>query len=316
MKKRVLLVIPSASIRIYAKSKLKAALSEIPYISTAALGAALLQDSNAVKILDLSVYKEKHLEVLKKTLREFSPEFVGVTFTTPLYAEALTLAEEVKKHSEEITLIAGGVHASALPEETLKESKFDITTPSGSPKPTSVILESINEGEVVTSNEPQFFGKGPSGETITITIHSEQVTSQVIKIPQNGSWSYSPSVPLSEGPHSITISWLDASGITRTLTRNFVVQAGEVPAFVASQSATPSPTPSPSSTPTPKASSSPTPSPTFKPTATPSGTPRVTPSATPESLPVSGNLTPTLLLSIMGLVIIAFSFFVWRMSEN
>src|SRR3989344_3855671 len=126
MKKRVLLVIPSASIRIYAKSKLKAALSEIPYISTAALGAALLQDSNAVKILDLSVYKEKHLEVLKKTLREFSPEFVGVTFTTPLYAEALTLAEEVKKHSEEITLIAGGVHASDLPEETLKESKFDI----------------------------------------------------------------------------------------------------------------------------------------------------------------------------------------------
>ncbi|KKS96173.1 MAG: hypothetical protein UV71_C0001G0047 [Microgenomates group bacterium GW2011_GWC1_43_13] len=215
--------------------------------------------------------------------------------------------------------IADGKNPSVdlnLPAGASEESKFNITAPSGSPKPTSVILESIDEGEIVTSNEPQFFGKGPSGETITITIHSEQVTSQVIKIPQNGSWSYSPSVPLSEGPHSITISWLDASGITRTLTRNFVVQAGEVPAFVASQSATPSPTPSPSSTPTPKASSSPTPSPTFKPTATPSGTPRVTPSATPESLPVSGNLTPTLLLSIMGLVIIAFSFFVWRMSEN
>ncbi|MBS3139317.1 radical SAM protein [Candidatus Woesearchaeota archaeon] len=126
MKKRVLLVIPSESIRIYAKSKLKAALSEIPYISTAALGAALLQDSNAVKILDLSVYKEKHLEVLKRTLVEFSPEFVGVTFTTPLYAEALTIAEEVKKHDGKIIIIAGGVHASALPEETLKESKFDI----------------------------------------------------------------------------------------------------------------------------------------------------------------------------------------------
>ncbi len=126
MKKRVLLVIPSASIRIYAKSKLRAALSEIPYISTAALGAALLQDSHTVQILDLSVYKEKHLEVLKRTLREFSPEFVGVTFTTPLYTEALTIAEEVKKHDEKIITVAGGVHASALPEETLKESRFDI----------------------------------------------------------------------------------------------------------------------------------------------------------------------------------------------
>jgi len=193
-----------------------------------------------------------------------------------------------------------------LPAGASEESKFNVTAPSGSPKPTSVILESISEGEVVTSNEPQFFGKGPGGETITITVHSEQITSQVIKIPQNGSWSYSPSVPLSEGPHSITISWLDASGITRTLTRNFVVQAGEVPAFVASPSATPSPTPP----------SSPTPTPTIKPTATPSGTPRVIPSATPESLPVSGDLTPTLLLSIMGLVVIAFSFFVWKMSEN
>jgi hypothetical protein len=201
-----------------------------------------------------------------------------------------------------------------LPESASQESKFDTTLPSESPKPTSVILESIDEGEVVTSTEPQFFGKGPAGETITITIHSEQTSTQEVQIPQNGSWNFSPSEPLSEGPHSITISWLDASGITRTLTRNFVVQAGEVPAFVASPSATPISTPT--SNPTSTATATPTPTPTIKNTPTPSATPRLVPTATPETLPISGNLTPTLLLSIMGVAVIAFSFFVWRMSNS
>ncbi len=126
MKKRILLVIPPSSIRLYAKSKIKAAVSEIPYISTAALAATLLQDHNHVKILDLSVQKNNHLHHLQDILNQFKPEFVGVTFTTPLYKEGLRIAAEVKKFDEKIIVIAGGVHPSALPEETLKESRFDL----------------------------------------------------------------------------------------------------------------------------------------------------------------------------------------------
>ena len=210
-----------------------------------------------------------------------------------------------------------------LPANANQESKFDVSTNSGVVKPTSVILESLGEGETVTSNQPQFFGKGPAGETITVTVHSEEIPSQTVQIPGNGSWSYSPSTPLSEGPHSITISWLDASGITRTLTRNFIVQAGEVPAFVATPSGnTPSPTPTSGPTVTPRTTSTPTPTPgatlTPEPTATvtPSATIGTSPLATVEPVPVTGDLTPTLLLSIMGVAVIAFGFAVWKMSEN
>lgn len=49
-----------------------------------------------------------------------------------------------------------------LPTGT-ESSKFNVSTPSGSPSPTSVILESLTEGETVTSTQPQFFGKGPGG---------------------------------------------------------------------------------------------------------------------------------------------------------
>ena len=199
----------------------------------------------------------------------------------------------------------------SLPGNTTQASKFNTSSASAAVKSTSVILESINEGETITTDQPQFFGKGPAGEAITISIHSEQLPAQTIKIPGSGSWSYSPTTPLSPGPHSITISWLDATGITRTLTRDFVVQAGEVPAFVASPSgSSPSPSPTPIPTLAPIVTLSPTATPTLKPISTSS------PSATLKPVPVTGDLTPTLLLSIMGIAVLAFSFYVWKMSED
>jgi hypothetical protein len=198
-----------------------------------------------------------------------------------------------------------------LPTSATQESKFNVATGSADSSQKSVILESLDEGETVTSTQPQFFGKGPPGETITITVHSDQVISQTIQIPKNGSWSWSPPNNLSPGAHSITVSWIDTSGITRTLTRDFIVQAGEAPAFVASPSGS-SPTPTPTSTPTPSPTLKATPSPTPTISATP--TPAASASAQPG--PVTGNLTPTILLSIMGIAVTAFGVFVWKTAET
>lgn len=194
-----------------------------------------------------------------------------------------------------------------LPQNTTQGSKFNVTLPSSTPKPTSVILESLSEGETVTSQKPQFFGKGPGGESITIVVNSQSPISATVQIPNSGSWSYSIPTNLDPGDHSITISWIDTSGITRFLTRNFVVQAGEAPAFTASQSgtiATPTASPNPNSDATPTA----TPKSTISPSPVASGT------AMP--VPVTGDLTPTLILFIIGLTVIAFSFLVWKIAEN
>ncbi len=187
----------------------------------------------------------------------------------------------------------------ALPEDTTGESKFDVATSSEITNPTSVILENIIEGETVTSDQPEFFGKGPGGEEITITVNSETPVSETISIPSDGSWSWSPSQALAAGAHTITVSWKDATGITRSLTRNFIVQAGEAPAFTASESgSTASPSPTGSATPT----------------ATPISTPVAT--ATAEPIPETGSLTGTLLLSIMGIAVLLFSFAIWKIAEN
>src|SRR5258706_1477468 len=192
-----------------------------------------------------------------------------------------------------------------LPESATPESKFNTENSTGSGKPTSVILENITEGETVTSTQPQFFGKGPAGENLTITVHSETPITDTVQVPNNGSWSWTPPAGLSAGAHTITISWIDVSGITRSLTRDFIVQAGEAPAFTASQSG---------ATATPKALQSA--SPEASPTATPKATitPKPTASASAQPVPVTRELTPTLVLSIMGIAIMIFSFAVWKLA--
>lgn len=192
-----------------------------------------------------------------------------------------------------------------LPEDVTAVSKFNVEVPSETPRPTSVILESLTEGEIITSTQPQFFGKGPGGTEITITVHSDIEVNGNLEIPSSGSWSYALPSNLTPGSHTIKISWIDVSGITRFLTRNFVVQAGEVPAFTASQSGA---TATPSLTSTPTVSSSPS--------ATPRQTTIPSPTSTALPVPVSGDLTPTLLLFMMGLVVMTFSFIVWKLSEN
>lgn len=195
-----------------------------------------------------------------------------------------------------------GVNPNAslnLPTDTIKESKFNVVVPGETPKPTSVILESLVEGETVTTDKPQFFGKGPEGSTLTITVHSENPITDSVQVPKNGSWSYAVPTNLEPGNHTVTISWIDVSGITRFLERNFVVKAGEAPAFSASES---SATTAPNATGTPKSFATITPSPTATGTAMP--------------VPVTGDFAPTLLFSIMGLAVTVFSFMLWKVSEN
>jgi len=198
----------------------------------------------------------------------------------------------------------------SLPQNATQESGFDISGSSSSTTNNSVILENITEGEVVNSTQPEFFGKGPSQGEITISVHSENVITDTIKIPSNGSWNWSPPEGLAEGSHSITISWLDASGITRTLTRNFIVQAGELPAFTATGSGK-------TKTPTPTLIPTASPKPTIKPTTKPTSVASVAPVKTqaPES-PATGSFTYTILLFIMGVAVTLFSYFVWKTSDN
>ncbi|MBI3443171.1 fibronectin type III domain-containing protein [Candidatus Woesebacteria bacterium] len=196
-----------------------------------------------------------------------------------------------------------------LPLGTTKRSGFNIPKAIPPASAEVVTLESLDEGEVIASTKPEFFGEGPSGVTITIKVESDPV-SATIKVSSSG-WKWSPPQNLSEGAHKITINWRDERGILRQLTRTFIVQAAEAPAFESTPSATitPSPTrtptPSPTKTPPPGATLTPTPSPTKtpSPTSTPTSTGTITPTVPPE-LPPAGTTLPTFLGIAVGILLL------------
>lgn len=205
-----------------------------------------------------------------------------------------------------------------LPSNATESSKFSIPNGVAETTAEAVVIESVSEGEVINTTEPDFFGEGPPGTEITITVESEPQTS-LITVDEDGSWSWNPQNELEEGIHKVTLSWRDSSGILRTLTRSFIVSAQEGPAFVATPSASPTPTaiaptntPTPTPSPTTTGALSGTPSPTITPTPSPTRTPspRPTSTATDSALPDAGVSAPTILLAIIGIALVSFGAFI------
>ncbi len=195
--------------------------------------------------------------------------------------------------------------SSALPE--VRSEKGGLAEP--------VTLESLDEDETIFTTNPEFFGEGPAGSKIMVTVESPNPITDDVKVLGDGTWKWSPPTPLPEGEHTITISWLDSSGILQNIKRNFVVFASpDDPAFEATQSAstiTPSPTPritaspKPTASPSPTPTKSPTPKPTKSPTPSPKPTPTLTPSPTPVvDLPPAGNSLPTVVGIVSGILLL------------
>lgn len=181
-----------------------------------------------------------------------------------------------------------------IPESVEKKSRFEAQKTESNNQELNFTLESINDGEIITTTDPEFFGSGPKNSNIQISVHSSILQEVATTTDKNGKWSWSPPSNLEEGEHTVTLSWRDANGILQTITKNFVVSASEGPAFESSQSAT-------LATATPKATVLPTIKPVIQ-----------TPKATSVPTPVTGNLTPTIGLFIMGIGVLLSSIFIWN----
>jgi radical SAM superfamily enzyme YgiQ (UPF0313 family) len=76
---------------------------------------------NEITIADQNVNGD-----IKDEILEFKPDIVGITSVTPQFSDAMKIAQFIKEHFPAIQVIIGGIHVSALPEETIRMSCFDI----------------------------------------------------------------------------------------------------------------------------------------------------------------------------------------------
>lgn len=189
-----------------------------------------------------------------------------------------------------------------IPESVAASSRFEVNKSDAiKQESANVKIESIEEGEIITTTNPEFFGTGPTGSTVEILVESE-LQSDTLNIGSNGRWNWTPPNNLEPGEHKLTLRWRDASGILRTITRTFIVSAAEGPAFEA--------TPSASLTPNPTAVSTLSASPTASSSSTPAAV--KSPTATLPPVPETGSLTHTIGLFIMGIGILLSSIFIWN----
>lgn len=111
--------------RMYEGTKLSTALHYSPPLSLAAIGASLLQDQHEVRVLDMN-HAKNSLGKVAEEVKNWHPDFAGVTFVTALFKEMLEVVQAIKGASKDIIVIGGGPHVSSFPEATLNESGLDI----------------------------------------------------------------------------------------------------------------------------------------------------------------------------------------------
>jgi radical SAM superfamily enzyme YgiQ (UPF0313 family) len=94
----------------------------IPPLGLLYLAASLQSRGFEVRVIDLDLEREKAQAArIAEICREFSPNLVGISGLTPQMDNLYALARGIKSALPSVPLVCGGAHASALPEQTMKE---------------------------------------------------------------------------------------------------------------------------------------------------------------------------------------------------
>jgi radical SAM superfamily enzyme YgiQ (UPF0313 family) len=109
-----------------------------PPLGLAYLASTARMQGDEVKIID-SLALDYTFGDIKREIKKFNPDFVGITAATSMIPDAYSVAAIAKQYNNAIKVAIGGSHVTYVPELTLRES----------PNIDYVI---IGEGEVIFSN--------------------------------------------------------------------------------------------------------------------------------------------------------------------
>ena len=96
--------------------------SYAPPLALCSLTAVTSKIGYETTIIDSQVEGLDHEDTLNR-IRATSPQVVGITSTTSTFLSAAELARIIKRENKDTVVVAGGVHVSALPEESLLKFK-------------------------------------------------------------------------------------------------------------------------------------------------------------------------------------------------
>jgi len=115
MKTKAMLVLPPS------KSAIKSTLGVTgPPLGLGYLASALENNGHEVRVID-SLAMGYDLADVKRAVKKFNPELVGITATTPAIYDAYCIARVAKEVNPDCKTVLGGSHATFMARETLEE---------------------------------------------------------------------------------------------------------------------------------------------------------------------------------------------------
>src|SRR3990167_9123572 len=116
-----------------------------PTLSLLTIAAMAEKLGHQVEILDMS-YMQYDYRIVREKIKTSKPDIVGITATTPLMNQLRDISVLAKSISQNILVVGGGSHVSAMPTESMKESLLDMV----------VVGEGdITFGEIVDGRSPE-----------------------------------------------------------------------------------------------------------------------------------------------------------------
>jgi radical SAM superfamily enzyme YgiQ (UPF0313 family) len=97
----------------------------MPPLSLLSIGAILEENRIPVQIIDAHLFVMSEEEVANQ-LQESQADIIGITMMTSTAIVSHRIAQIAKNVSPQITVVVGGVHPDALPEETLRNKSIDL----------------------------------------------------------------------------------------------------------------------------------------------------------------------------------------------
>jgi len=120
---RVLLIAPPW-LDIYGNYRAAAKLGCVaPPLGFAYLGGAVEAIGSECRIVDMEM-EGLDAKGLMTTIREYNPDLIGITATTPVFKNAAILAGMIKKNFPDIALGIGGVHSTVIGKAILEECEY------------------------------------------------------------------------------------------------------------------------------------------------------------------------------------------------
>ena len=117
---RVLLVAPPW-LEIYGNFKQAAKIGCVsPPLGLAYLGGAIIEAGHDCKVLDMESQQLNPADLVEE-IREYTPDLIGITATSPVYKNAEYLAGVIKEHFPDVPLGVGGVHSTIVGRQLLEE---------------------------------------------------------------------------------------------------------------------------------------------------------------------------------------------------